>query len=104
MLALTDADNGRTVELDVGGTIRISLPENAAGGYRWEIDRVDGAIEAAGSQPHYPGAAVGSGGLMTFTFAAKKPGKGGIVLKNWRAFEGDKSVQQRFRLTVEVKP
>ncbi len=103
MLSLTAADDGRTVALRMGEKIRISLPENAGGGYRWDIDRADGGIEASGSQPHYSGEAVGSGGLMTFIFAAKKPGKGEIVLKNWRAFEGDTSVQQRFRLTVDVE-
>ena len=104
MRSLTEADNGRTVELRAGDTLRISLPENAATGYGWAVDRVDGeVIKAAGSQPHYSGDAVGSGGLMTFTFEATKAGSGEIVLKNWRAFEGDASVQKRFRLRVEVK-
>jgi inhibitor of cysteine peptidase len=104
MLSLTEADDGRTVEAGVGDTIRVSLPENAGGGYRWDIERVDGAIEKAGSQPHYPSDAVGSGGMMTFVFMAKKAGSGEIVLKNWRSFEGDASVQQRFRVRVRVKP
>ena len=104
MLSLTEADNGRTVELRAGDTLRISLPENASGGYRWAVDRVDGEfIKAAGSQPHYSSDAVGSGGLMTFTFEAKKAGSGEIALKNWRDFEGDASVQRRFRLRVDVK-
>ena len=104
MLSLTEADHERTVELRAGDTLRISLPENAATGYRWAVDRVDGElIKAAESQPHYSGDAVGSGGLMTFTFEAKKAGSGEIALKNWRDFEGDASVQKRFRLRLHIK-
>src|SRR5882762_4265843 len=104
MLSLTEADNDRTVTLHVGATLRISLPENATTGYRWAIDRIDeDVIEALGSEPHYQGKAVGSGGQVAFTFRAKKAGSGEIVLKNWRHFEGDASVIKRFRVRVEVK-
>jgi len=105
MLSLTEADNERTVELETGDKIRVSLAENASGGYRWDIDRVDGdLVKVSGPQPHYSGAAVGSGGRVTFDFEAKKAGSGDIVLKNWRSFEGDASVQQRFRLRLRIKP
>ena len=105
MLSLTENDDGRSVEVRAGDTVRISLPENATTGYRWAIDRIDqDVIEAVGSEPHYQGKAVGSGGQVAFTLRAKKTGSGEIVLKNWRHFEGDASVTKRFRVRVEVKP
>ena len=39
------------------------------------FDRLDEeVIEAVGSEPNYPGSAVGSGGHVVFTFKAKKAG------------------------------
>jgi inhibitor of cysteine peptidase len=103
MLLLTEADNGRTAEMRAGDTVRISLPENASTGYRWAIDHVDGgAVEATGSEPQYSSTAVGSGGRAVFTFAAKQAGNSELVLKNWRHFEGDASVQERYRVRIKV--
>jgi inhibitor of cysteine peptidase len=105
MQTLTEADNDRTIELRVGDSVRVSLPENATTGYRWAIDRLDQQIvEAVGSEPHYPGGAVGAGGEVTFSFKAKQPGAGDIMLKYWRHFEGDSSVTKRFHLRLTARP
>jgi inhibitor of cysteine peptidase len=105
MQTLTEADHDRTVDIAAGDTVRISLPENATTGYRWAIDRVDDEIiEAVGSEPHYAGNAVGSGGEVTFIFKGRKSGSGEIVLKYWRHFEGDASVQKRFRVRLNARP
>jgi inhibitor of cysteine peptidase len=105
MQSLTEADNDKTVDLRVGETVRVSLPENATTGYRWAIDRLDeDVIEAVGSEPNYPGGAVGSGGHVVFTFKAKKAGSGEVTLKYWRHFEGDKSITNRFRLRLHTQP
>jgi inhibitor of cysteine peptidase len=105
MQTLTETDNDRTIDIAAGDTVRISLPENATTGYRWAIDRVDDdVIEAAGSEPHYAGNAVGSGGDVTFIFKGRKSGSGEIVLKYWRHFEGDASVQKRFRVRLNTRP
>jgi inhibitor of cysteine peptidase len=105
MQTLTETDNDRTMDIAVGDTVRISLPENATTGYRWAIDRVDDdVIEAVGSDPHYAKNAVGSGGDVVFTFKGRKSGSGEIVLKYWRHFEGDASVQKRFRVRLNARP
>lgn len=105
MQTLTETDNDRTIDIAVGDTVRISLPENATTGYRWAIDRVDDdVIEAVGSDPHYAENAVGSGGDVVFAFKGRKSGSGEIVLKYWRHFEGDASVQKRFRVRFDTRP
>lgn len=105
MTSLTEADNNRTLSVAVGDTLRISLPENATTGFRWAIDRLDDdVIEATGADPHYPANAVGAGGEVAFSFRPKKPGSGEIVLKYWRHFEGDASVQKRFRVRFDTRP
>lgn len=103
MSSLTEADNGRTVDLKVGETLEVTLPENATTGYRWAVDRLDpGIVEAHESKPIYPSGPTGSAGEVTFSFKAGKAGSGEVSL-NWRHFEGDSSITQRFRVRLNAK-
>ena len=105
MQSLTEADNERTVDLRVGESVRLTLPENATTGYRWAIDHLDRkVVDPAGSEPHYAGGAVGAAGQVTFDFKAKQAGSGEVALKYWRHFEGEGSVVKRFRFRLNAKP
>jgi inhibitor of cysteine peptidase len=105
MQSLTEADNERTVDLRVGESVRLTLPENATTGYRWALDRLDrDVVEEAGSEPHPSRGAIGSGGNVTFDFTAKKAGSGEVALKYWRHFEGDASIVRRFSFRLNVQP
>jgi inhibitor of cysteine peptidase len=105
VMMLSLSDNDRTVDIRVGETVRITLPENATTGYRWAIDRYDEEfIEALAPEPRYPDQAIGSGGEVAFIFKGKKIGTGEIALKDWRHFEGDASIANRFRLRLHVQP
>ena len=91
MQSLTEADNERTVDLRVGESVRLTLPENATTGYRWAIDRLDrDVVEEAGSAPH-PSGARSAPAAMSRSTSRKKAGSGEIALKYWRHFEGDGS-------------
>lgn len=105
MQSLTEADNDKTVDLRVGDSVRVSLPENATTGYRWAIDSLDAdVVEAVGSEQHAGGRGSGAGGDVAFTFRGKKAGTGEIALKYWRGFEGDKSIAMRFHVRLNAKP
>jgi inhibitor of cysteine peptidase len=105
MFTLVETDNDRTVDIRVGDTVRITLPENATTGYRWAIDHYDKEfIEAVATEPKYAKKAIGSGGDVSFLFEGKKAGTGEIALKNWRSWEGDSSVTARFRVRLNVRP
>jgi inhibitor of cysteine peptidase len=105
MQSLTEADNERTVDLRVGESVRLTLPENATTGYRWAIDRLDrDVVEEAGSEAHPSGGAIGSAGQVSFDFRAKQAGSGEVALKYWRHFEGDRSIVKRFRFRLNAKP
>jgi len=104
MPSLTEADNGRTVDVRVGETVSVSLPENATSGYRWAVDNLDrGIVESNEARPHYPSDAVGSAGEITFAFKSVGPGSGQVSLKYWRHFEGDASITKRFRFRLNAK-
>jgi len=105
MLLLTQTDNDRTAEVHIGGSVRINLAENATTGFGWAIDRFDEQLfEVVATEPHYPKDSIGAGGDVSFTFRAKKPGSGEIALKNWRHWEGDSSVTNRFRVRLRIEP
>jgi inhibitor of cysteine peptidase len=104
MLLLTLRDNDGTAEVYIGDSVRIKLPENATTGFRWEIDRYDEQLfEVLATEPHYPKDSIGAGGYVSFTFRAKNPGFGEIALKNWRHWEGDSSVTNRFRVRLRIE-
>lgn len=103
MASLSPDDNGKSVDLRVGETLTVRLPENASTGYRWAPDQVDeDLLDLAAADPDYPSAAVGSGGEVTFTVRAKRAGTADLAFKNWRHWEGDPSVVERFRVRIEV--
>jgi inhibitor of cysteine peptidase len=105
MVSLTETDNGRTIDIRLGETVQVILPENATTGYRWAIDHYNEEfIEALSTEPHYSAKAVGSGGEVAFIFRGQKIGTGEFVLKHWRHWEGDSSVTERFRLWLHVQP
>ena len=105
MLLLTQRDNDGMAEIHIGDSVRINLPENATTGFRWAIDRYDEQLfEVVATEPHYPKDSIGAGGDVSFTFRAKKPGSGEIALKNWRHWEGDSSVTNRFRVRLRIAP
>ena len=102
---LTEADNGKTVELQVGGDVVIRLPENAATGYRWAVDAADkNLVDVTEGEYVAASKAVGSGGWAQWIIQAKAPGKSQIKLKRWRRWEGERSVVERFELTLQVVP
>jgi inhibitor of cysteine peptidase len=104
MTTISQADNDRTVAVDVGDTVRVNLPENATTGYRWAIDHCDREmIEPLSAQAEYTSGTVGSGGDAMFEFRAKKAGTTEIALKYWRHWEGDASVANRFRVRLQVR-
>ncbi len=105
MATLVEADNNRTIDIPVGETVEVTLPENATTGYRWAVESYDSEhIEALGSEPRYTAKGVGSGGEVMFLFRGKKAGSGGIALKQWRAWEGNSSVIGQFRVELNVRP
>jgi inhibitor of cysteine peptidase len=102
MLLLSEGDNGRTLDMRVGESVKITLPENATTGYRWAIAHYDELFEAVATEPHYTRQAIGAGGEVSFIFRARNTGIGEIVLKNWRQWEGEASVTRRFRIQLNV--
>jgi inhibitor of cysteine peptidase len=102
---LTEADNGRTVDVQVGDALLLRLPENATTGYRWSFDGLDTAIVSAHEGEYARSSeAVGSGGEVTWTLTALVAGTTTVRLKLWREWQGDSSIKKRFAVTLSVGP
>jgi len=103
-VTITKADDGKTVGVRVGDSLLLQLLETPGSGYRWDFARRDEgllAVEDSGYRGHDD--RPGSGGVATWTLRARAPGKTRLELKRWRHWEGDRSIVERFSVTVEIK-
>jgi len=101
---MTEADSGKTVEIDVGENLELSLQENATTGYRWEIENLDNKVISVKDEDYQPssGGKVGGGGTKKWSLKAIAPGTTEFRLKLWRQWEGNSSVQKRFSVNLVV--
>ena len=103
---LTEADNGKKIEVHTGDIIRITLESNITTGYSWEnADKVDKDILVLDSNDYVsdpnPEEMDGVGGSTVIVYRALKPGKAKIelvYLQSWDPSEFD----TKFSVTVEV--
>ena len=103
---LTEADNGKKIEVHPGDIIRITLESNITTGYSWEnADKVDKDILALDTDDYVsdpnPEELDGVGGNTVIVYRALKPGKAKIdlvYLQSWEPSEFD----TKFSVTVEV--
>src|SRR5271165_852346 len=97
------ADSGTKLEITAGDTVRIFLNEISSAGYRWEVERADPTVLRREATHIAPGPAVGSGASRVFEFTAIGAGETFVGLKLWREWLGDKSIADRFQVTIRVK-
>lgn len=102
---LTEADNGRSIELSVGDKLEVTLPGNPTTGFQWEVSDVDSIILTPIGEPEFKPSsnAVGSGGNITLRFEAVGAGQTKLKLIHHRKFEDNVAPIQTFEVTVTVK-
>lgn len=103
-LRLAQADTGGTFEVHQGDGIVIELEENLTTGYQWELVSVDEEIAGLHSSEYSlpDDAQIGEGGRRILTFEAHSVGSTEIHLKQYRPWEGDRSIIERFDVTLKV--
>ncbi len=104
-LTLGLPDDGRALATHPGAVIVIELPENPTTGFRWSLrSQVEPVLTAKSDTFERPGKArPGAGGSRRFAFTASARGEASILLWNWRTWEGEGSVEKRYRVTVTVQ-
>lgn len=106
-LLVTDAENGKTVDVCVGRGIVIRLKGNITTGYSWQVDGVEGdAVKPRGkvayAENRTPGV-VGAPGVFAAAFDAVKAGKATIKMGYKRPWEKDRPPARTFTVTVNVQ-
>ena len=103
-MLLTDADNGKTLQLNNVDTVTLNLNGNVTTGYSWTVAGIQGpAVESLGD-PVYtralPGAA-GSGGVFTAKFHVAQVGQSQVTLQYARPWEKNNPART-FTITLIV--
>lgn len=112
---VTEAADGRSLNLRRGEQLQVVLAETAGTGYLWQVASLDRRLLQLEGQtswqdpgpPPPPGvrAPVGLvGGPMqvSFLFRAVAAGEGVVLLRHWRPWEGPRSVDRQVRLRLRV--
>ncbi len=104
----TDADNGRTIELQVGQAFQLTLGSNPTTGYRWVFDGQSSGIVVQEGKPVYAAdnpdkGLMGGGGIEHWTFRAVKPGMETLRLEYRRPWEQAVAPANRVEFPVIVK-
>ena len=102
--ALTQADNGRSIELHVGDRFQLSLRESRMGGYRWNmVEKGEPVLGSNETEVHSRPPALGEPRMRAWTFTAEEPGSVRIYLQHRRPWEAAGSGED-FSLNVSVMP
>jgi predicted secreted protein len=101
-MILSEQDRGRTVEVSVGSVVTVRLKENPTTGFRWWVEATNG-LEEVGDDFEVGGPAIGAAGVRVLQFRAPRAGSHKLRLKNWREWEGEASVTNRFEANISAK-
>jgi predicted secreted protein len=101
-MMLSEQDRGRSVEVPRDSVITLRLKENPTTGYLWSVEATNG-LELVGDRFEEGGPAIGAAGARVFQFRTPRAGLHKLRLKNWREWEGETSVIDRFDANIIVK-
>ncbi len=97
-------DNGRRIEMRVGGRFTVALRANYSTGYSWTVvSSGEPVIRQVGEAVfEEDGHAAGAGGTVTFEFRAERAGVASLRLAYGRPWEKGKEPADTFAVTVAV--
>lgn len=103
MRKLTESDAGKTIDVKVGETIELTLPENPTAGFRWHVGTIDRSTCAIVSDTFRPPAkpAPGAGGVRIWQLKALRAGDCPVTLAYRRAWETG-APAQTFKSTLRI--
>ena len=106
---LTEPDDGKSVNVEVGRGVRIRLAGNPTTGYSWFLMPMEGAaVKAEGKLEYKPNAhrpgMVGVGGTFELVLRAVQAGESIVRLEYKRPWEKDTPPIRKFGVTLAVGP
>jgi len=104
-LLLSEADNGKTVVVNAGQEVVVTLRGNPTTGYGWEVKDLDADFLAQVGETEFRSdnaGRPGSGGTMALTFKALKPGSAALTLVYRRSWETGVAPLDSYRINVRI--
>lgn len=97
-------ENGKTVALAQGQSLKLTLENPADGGYAFDTPQYDSSVMSLNGHTHTPSTtnAIGDGGTDTWEFIALKSGTTALTITASRSFEPNNLVTM-FTGAVSVK-
>jgi inhibitor of cysteine peptidase len=100
---MTEANNGKTICLEVSDTVSLNLDGNPTTGYMWEISSIDRDFLQVVEQSYNSSSdLIGAGGMFTFTFRAAAKGSTNLCLVYARPWEKTSPPAKTFEVTVVI--
>jgi inhibitor of cysteine peptidase len=102
-----EADNGKTINLKVGDTFYLMLPENPSTGFGWVLNASQGLALIDKNYHQQPSGGkgqplVGAGGVHLWEIKANSAGSQQVNGIYKRSFENETGKENKFTLNVEV--
>jgi inhibitor of cysteine peptidase len=102
---VTDADNGKTVQIKMGDVLEVRLSSNPTTGYEWSLQKQSTTLlKLSGQSSTKPKtSALGSPSVQIFDFAPTGKGTGVLMLHYVRSWEPPDPKEQQFNLHVTIE-
>lgn len=103
-IVISSVHNGGSVELLLGDTLIVHLPETPTTGFRWAVKSSLASLLTPTGDSFVPGldSGVGGGGMRYLSFRAFGVGSRELHLVSWREWEGESSAIDHFSILVTV--
>jgi inhibitor of cysteine peptidase len=104
-MTISEEDSGKTIELNKGDTLVVTLEGNITTGYNWEMLAQDPAILQQVGEPEATPESdkLGAPSMIALKFEAVKTGQATLKMVYRRSFEKDVQPLMTFEVTVVVK-
>jgi predicted secreted protein len=104
-ISISAGDSGKTITMNMGQTLEVTLDGNMTTGYNWVMQSMDPAILKQVGDPVYTPESnqIGAPGKIVLTFQPVKTGQANLVLNYMRPFEKNTDPSKIFQVTIVVK-
>ena len=101
---VTETDNGRTLQAQVGDVIHLRLSENPITGYRWTLLAAAQSVLSLRDDDFQPSVTggTGSGGERHFCFQVINSGDAQLEIALRREWEPSSAARKRYQLMVMI--
>lgn len=102
MSQVDETSNGKEIELAVGETLEVRLPENRTTGFQWVLESSAKDVSSLVKDEVEPGRLIGEPGIHRWHFRTERAGSGRIELSYRRPWEEKEKPQRTFALDIRV--